>query len=719
MTPPPPLPAHETERLARLQELLVLDTASEPMFDEIARMASEVCGTPIALISLVDAERQWFKANLGLTGVTQTPREQAFCAHAIVDDGVLEVPDANLDPRFADNPLVTAAPGIRFYAGAPLLLKSGARVGTLCVIDRQPRQLDAAQLHTLRSLSTIAVKALEMRRDLIRNLMSARSAGDRALADSEAQHRAIVEEQTDLVSLGEPDGRLVYVNPTYARQFGRTPAEMVGTNLFDFIAPAHRENVRRQFDGVLASGIQRSNENRMLDPDGSERWVAWTNSLQRDPVHGQTRVLSVGRDITERKRAENALRELTTILENTPDFVVQTDEDGLVTYMNPAVRRAVGLATNAPLHGRRFSEFNTAATNRLFAQTILPALTKDGVWVGDTTVQVVGNAALPVSQMVIAHRDGGGRTEHFSSVMRDISARVRAREQSQRQTATLRAVIEAIPAIVAVVGADFRFRLVNRAFEQWAGIDSATIVGGTMEEVLGRADFERSQDWALRALGGETVSFEKHFEAASESRHLAVTYVPLRLDDGSVDGFVSVKQDITVHRREQVRLLQLAQRDALTGLLNRSGFESDLGDRVSDGAGAALALLYIDLDHFKPVNDGHGHPVGDQLLRLFAQRLQGIVRPSDTVARLGGDEFAILLSGLRQGVDARAVADKVIDAAAQPFEVGGLRLHIGASVGVAFGVDPVGGWRDLIARADAMLYQAKDGGRGRQMGVAD
>ena len=155
------LPADEVDRLARLRELVVLGSEPEPVFDSIARLASEVCGVPIALLSLVDDERQWFKANVGLAGINETPRDVAFCAHAIQRDAVFEIPDATLDPRFAANPLVTGAPDIRFYAGAPLVLSGGERVGTLCVIDRQARQLDETQARMLQSLAAFYAFDLE------------------------------------------------------------------------------------------------------------------------------------------------------------------------------------------------------------------------------------------------------------------------------------------------------------------------------------------------------------------------------------------------------------------------------------------------------------------------------------------------------------------------------------------------------------------------------
>ncbi|MBC7995925.1 MAG: PAS domain S-box protein [Rhizobacter sp.] len=963
----PSIPLDEAERLARLRELVILDSAPEAVFDQIAALASSVCGVPIALMSLIDTERQWFKANVGLPGVNETPRDVAFCAHAIGSDNLFEVPDASLDPRFADNPLVTGEPDIRFYAGAPLILPGGARIGTLCVIDREARRLTPEQAEMLHSLAAIATQALVMRQNLIQRSLAVRSEYEQALADSEARYRAIVEEQSELVSLARADGSLVYVNPSYARHFGRAPEQMIGHKLLDFVEPADRQSVSTQIADVWRTGEMRTGENRMVSADGQLRWVAWSNHLQLDQ-HGQRLLHSVGRDVTERKlaeqalrdsqsllertgrvagvggwqadlrsgiinwstearriyevdaeyvpvlggaigffepesqtlinaaieaatqrgtpwdlelcmvtakghtiwvrsqggaefengtavrlvgaiqdisvrkrlerrlangarfvrqitdslplrvayidkerryqfvnqahcvrfglsrdeiightrseltqgvsdaalepkfdaalagqeqrfeyeeevdgvwrrlesqlipdvtasgevrgffatsiditeraRTEGALRELTEILENSTDYVVQTDWRGAVAYMNPAARRVTGQAPGQALTLKNFAEFMTPATQQHFNDIITPAVKANGVWVGATTVYGAHRRVVPVSHMVIAHRDASGRVARYSAVLRNISEDVKARQEMQRQAATLRSVAEAIPTILAVVGSDGCYRFVNSGFESWFGALREHIIGRSLLEVLGPADYERSKPWAERALARETVQFEREYLDRDSPRYLSVSYIPLWLDDGTVDGFVGVAQDITQHRQEAVRLLQLTQRDTLTGLLNRAGFEQQIDERMKAGEGATLALLYIDLDHFKPVNDRHGHLVGDQLLRLFAQRLSEIVRPTDAVARLGGDEFAILLGGVREAAHAESVADKVVATAQSAFDVDGRVLYIGASVGVAFGANPAVGWRDLVARADARLYQAKEAGRGQHAGMS-
>lgn len=158
------LPLNEAERLAALSEYHILESAPDQGFDDLTRLAGQICGTHIALVSLVDHDRQWFKARIGMQA-QQTPRSQSFCAHALHDPfSLMVVPDATLDERFADNPLVTAHEGIRFYAGTPLLTPKGAALGSLCVLDRKPRQLTDHQLSALRILGRQVSYLLELHR---------------------------------------------------------------------------------------------------------------------------------------------------------------------------------------------------------------------------------------------------------------------------------------------------------------------------------------------------------------------------------------------------------------------------------------------------------------------------------------------------------------------------------------------------------------------------
>jgi len=156
---PAPIPPDDAARLRQLRDLQLLDTPPEERFDRVVRFAAEQLDMPIALVSLVDEKRQWFKARFGLDA-TETPRDISFCGHAIATPGLFVIEDARQDPRFADNPLVTGAPHVRFYAGAPLSTPSGHRVGTLCIIDTQPRTLGRVELATLDVLRDLVNEAL-------------------------------------------------------------------------------------------------------------------------------------------------------------------------------------------------------------------------------------------------------------------------------------------------------------------------------------------------------------------------------------------------------------------------------------------------------------------------------------------------------------------------------------------------------------------------------
>ena len=299
-------------------------------------------------------------------------------------------------------------------------------------------------------------------------------------------------------------------------------------------------------------------------------------------------------------------------------------------------------------------------------------------------------------------------TLHIRSLMR---RRATAEKQAAAQASILNSIMDEIPANLAIVDQNLRYRLVNKVFERWRQRPRESVIGKTIAEVMGEEEFERSRPWLERALKGEQVSYEKYYPDRPISQ-ITASYSPMFLEDGTVVGIVTLAHDTTAHRNERDRLQQLSERDSLTGLLNRAAFEAWLCDASAQADAGEVALLYVDLDHFKPVNDEFGHSTGDAVLREIAERLRGVVRPTDVVARLGGDEFAIGLTGLRNFGVAQQIAGKIVAEARRPVHVDGKVVHISASVGVAADASAErGGGKGLIARADEMLYRAKKSGR--------
>lgn len=301
----------EADRLATLSAYGILDTDPEAGFDDIAQLAAQICGTPVAAVTFIDEDRQWFKATVGMGDLGETERSVAFCAHAIEDpDNVLVVDDATRDRRFTDNRLVTEGPGVRFYAGAPMVAEGGAALGTVCVIDLVPRQLTAEQQEALRALSRQAVALLEARRSL-RRLATSVGARERAEVSARAALERLRMTFTHApvgMMITGVDGVLVEVNDALAGMLGHAPEALVGVHFAELTAGEDMESenalaargrageidtvVRskryRHADGSLIPAISTSSVIR--DDDGKPLTVIIPERLRSAHLAGLARV---------------------------------------------------------------------------------------------------------------------------------------------------------------------------------------------------------------------------------------------------------------------------------------------------------------------------------------------------------------------------------------------------------------------------------------------
>lgn len=291
------LPDCESARLQSLKDYRLLDTLPEAVFDGITAVAAQVVGVPISLISLVDQDRQWFKSSYGLPGVTETPRDVAFCAHAILQSQPFIVPDALNDSRFADNPLVSAEPKIRFYAGVPLINRRGYGVGTLCVIDRVPRELSASQIDNLRRLADVVVALFEARNDRDRL-----ATGQQSLIESERRLRTLIDASPALISYVDPCGRYLMINQTYERWFGKPREHLIGLTIKDLLDAEAYERTKEPFARALR-GETVTFENH---PIGKENRYVQTTFVPDVGAAGVRGVFTLASDISS--RVEDELR---------------------------------------------------------------------------------------------------------------------------------------------------------------------------------------------------------------------------------------------------------------------------------------------------------------------------------------------------------------------------------------------------------------------------
>lgn len=291
-----------------------MDTARESGFDELAALASEICGTPIAVVNLIETGRQWFKAEVGL-GVDSTPLETSFCGTAILEEDFLLVPDATQDERFACNPLVTGKPGLRFYAGALLKSPEGLPIGTLCVLDYEPRSLTDQQQRAIRILARQVIAQLELRLAVLEredaNIELERRVAERAaeLVVAQVERDRLWEASPDLLLVIDFDGVFRRVNPAWTKVLGYEPEELIGHHVNDFVLPDDQAATADAYELAADGGLPKI-ENRYRHRDGSVRWISWTAAPAGDMTYATGRDITIEKDRqADLEAAKEALRQ--------------------------------------------------------------------------------------------------------------------------------------------------------------------------------------------------------------------------------------------------------------------------------------------------------------------------------------------------------------------------------------------------------------------------
>jgi diguanylate cyclase (GGDEF)-like protein len=695
------------DRLEILGETQLLGSEPEEAFDRLARLAQHVARAPFATIALVDDRREFWKSTAGLPGPWATRRElplaQSLARAVIVARAPLVVEDARADARFADHPIVREL-GVVAYAGVPLVV-GGEAVGALAVSAPAPRAFSGEELQVLADVADAVAAKIELRR-----VARPRELGPYAALASHIPGAVMAIYDTDLRCLAI-DGSLV-------RDLGRTPAALIGRPLREIAGFSEGDAAFGPAEAICRRTL--AGESLTMDIAARGR----TFALHTAPVRDGKGAISAGAvlalDVTRERALAAELRRnaqiYRAVVQHLPRgavFIVDRDLR-YISADGPLVPAIVDRFGRDTLAGMRVEEIVYPPNRDLIVDMFHRAFEGEG----QRREVPRGDRFFETNMVPIYEGDVVTNVLAFSFDVtdrrREAEALREARDSVARERELLETMLANIEDGVALLDADRNLLLCNEPYAAMLGVSREATRGFRREDFLAtiaplledpdtfRADYDRLHSAYAR---GEYVFTHPR------RRVLRRTWTPVRL--GSGEGFLVTWHDVTAQRDLLREREEQALVDALTGVPNRRAAEGALRTEQErcKRAGTRLCVAMFDIDHFKRVNDEHGHAVGDDVLKAVASALDGEARMTDTVARWGGEEFVAVLSGPIEG--ARAFCERA-RAAVERLSVPPVsRLTISAGLAE---VAPGEAVSDALGRADERLYEAKNAGRNRVVG---
>jgi diguanylate cyclase (GGDEF)-like protein/PAS domain S-box-containing protein len=562
--------------------------------------------------------------------------------------------------------------------------------------------------------------------------ISERKGREEAAAKAESQMDAI--NRSHMIIEFDMDGTILHANENYLRAFGYAAADLEGKSHSIVVTDEYRQCPEYQefWNGLRRGEFQRG-EFRRVGKGGREVWIEASYNPILDRNGAPVRVVKFAADVTERVLMQVAFRDAESqtraILNNVLEGIVTIDANGKIVSVNPAAGRMFEYesselighnikilmpATDRTAHDGHLARYESTGKTRIIGiGRELDGLAKSG-------------RTFPIELTITEVSLGGKRL--FVGVVRDITERKRAEREAFRARAFRESLIENSPAAIIVTDVDFIIVAMNPAAQKLLWYNSDELIGhGTPLIFYDHSQLDARAKW-LSATTGEVVSLEQAILSASlepGDEHssewtffrkggttvvVQVAATPLRDENGEPTGFMITAYDVSERKRREEYISHLAHHDVLTGLPTRQLFMDRLDMMLSRSQRffSKSALLMIDLDNFKQVNDSFGHHVGDRLLIQVAERLRQTVRSVDTVARMGGDEFVVLISDLEAAVGAEQVARKLLAAFEPPFVIKDQNeLDVTASIGICVYPDGGGDASTLLKNADIAMYHAK------------
>jgi diguanylate cyclase (GGDEF)-like protein/PAS domain S-box-containing protein len=538
----------------------------------------------------------------------------------------------------------------------------------------------------------------------------------RRVEEAQARLAAIVQNSNDAIIGRSLDHMVQSWNPAAERMFGYTAAEIIGEGISLIIPPDREEEVAHN-RALLAQGHALLDlETVRLAKGGRRIDVSLSQSPIRDERGTMVGVSLIFRDVSERKRAEQVQARLAAIVENSNDAIISRSIDRTILSWNRAAERMFGY-TASEVIGQNMSLIIPAGREEEAARNGA-LIEKGGVLRDFETVRLAKDARridVSLSQSLV--KDESGTMLGVAVVYRDISERKQAEAALRKSEEQFRLIAENIDEVFWMTGVEIgRMFYISPAYERVWGRTRKSLEENPHSFFDAIHPEDRGRVIADREVRKTGQPFDHEYRITwpdGSVRWIWDRGYPVQDLTGQVTRYAGVAQDITERKQAEERIDYLAQYDPVTGLPNRRLFNDRLTLAMARDKriGAMTALLLLDLDRFKTINETLGHSTGDKVLQAVTARLRDRLREVDTVARLGGDEFAVILESVTERAQASRVAEKVIEAMAEPFTLEGEELFITASIGVAVHPADADSIEKLIENAELAMYRAKADGR--------